>query len=141
MKRKKTWKEKIILVAASGRNSSGRPLWYSPKKITEKLSEYEDRDLTRAQYKNIVTPLLLQLTKSGHLERMRKPKELMCKPPELQTGPEYLYRWTGKRFVAGRGGIRPKGTEPTHGPNLGELSHAIYVEYPKLPKWFRKMMY
>jgi len=129
MKKKNTWKE-LILAAMTGRNNRGIPLWYDHAGIYRRLSEAHGEEATRA-YRSL-SAYLLALVKSGHLERAIKPRHLSTKV-QYDGKPEYLYRVTGKPFTRG-------GLQECDNTRKAILAHDLWRMYPRLPKWYRRMM-
>jgi len=138
MKTDRTWKERIMDVT-TGRNSRGAPLWYSHGKICMLIAGQEDISVSSIRAKSI-TPYLLGLVKSGHLERAEKPVHL-CRHMRGNGTKEYLYRQTGKKFKIYAGesfeSYKNKGSDASV---LGYQAHKIWRDHRKLPKWFRQMM-
>ncbi len=132
----RTWKE-YILDAMTGRNKKGIPLWYDNATIMSEVSKLAGYDI-RVKYKSL-TCFLYDLTKTGHIERAVKPRELskkVCYDPSK----EFLYRVTGKPYVHRFGNLN---TYKNQGSNIEAVStqaHNIWREHKTLPKWYRRMM-
>jgi hypothetical protein len=134
----RTWKEKIIAVM-TGLNDRGKPLWYSHKKILDLISEAEGRDVSKT-YRSL-SNYLLELVKSGHLQRTIAPEGISNKLCHgTVAGKSYLYRRTSKPFVRGQVNLRSEKNKLTDAHLRGMEAHDLWREYPELPKWFRIMM-
>lgn len=125
-----TWKERIMFVF-TGREKKG--IWFSHKKIIEHL------DCTNRNKPLSVTMYLLQLIRTGHLERAVKPAELRENDlyrPQV----EYLYRWTGLKYVRPDNFTKIGGINSRVDPDAMRLGAEIWNNHPHLPKWFRDIM-
>jgi hypothetical protein len=135
----KTWKEKII-DALTGRNNRGDPLWYSHKKILELVSENEGHDVSQP-YRSL-SNYLLELVKSGHLERALTPPGVSNKKCHgMEPGKAYLYRRTSKPFK--RGYLNLKSSRNQYNSEVhirGQEAFELWRKHKSLPKWFRRMM-
>ena len=111
------------------------PLWYSHKKIITLLSELDGYNV-KNKYRSM-SAYLLELVKSGHLERTVAPPEVSKR---MHGTKEYLYRRTGKSFKRGYLDLNSSKSKFTDACVKGIKAHEIYRLNRNLPKWFRKMM-
>lgn len=130
----KTWKEKIVAVL-SGQNVRGKPLWYSHKKIMQLVSENEGYDIS-TKYRSL-SNYLLELVKSGHLERALKPPHLSSK---VHPDKEYLYRRTSKPYTREYMSLQSSKNNFTDAHIRGQEAFELWRKHKTLPKWFRRMM-
>lgn len=130
----KTWKEKIVAVL-TGQNSRGKPLWYSHKKIMQLVSDAEGYDIS-VKYRSL-SNYLLELVKSGHLERTIKPAHLSDK---VQPNKEYLYRRTAKPYNREYMSLQSSKNNLTDAHIRGQEAFELWRKHRTLPKWFRRMM-
>ncbi len=133
-----TWKEKIVGVM-TGLNDRGAPLWYSHKKIMQLVSDAEGYDVSK-KYRSL-SGYLLELVKSGHLQRTLAPEGVSNKLCHgTDAGKSYLYRRTSKTFKRGQVNLKSSKNNLTDAHLRGVEAHDLWRQYPTLPKWFRRMM-
>lgn len=124
---RKAWPEKVAL-ALQPFGTEKQGLWFTHAAIVKRLQErgYSDPPV-------YLSVILRAMVKDGYLERADKPNNLK---PKYRARPEYIYRRTGKAFVAKE---FSRGMTGNPGKTM-KRGYQIFLDHPRLPKWFRDMM-
>lgn len=104
--------------------------WYSSKTITVHLKVELGRDIKP-------TSSLLQLVKSGHIERTYKPRHLINSKNGKQ---EFIYRWSGRPYHDKIERLKKLPYEDMPPTDRAIIMSFLKVHYPNLPSWYRRMM-
>lgn len=121
-KGRRAWPEKVVsALHPFGTEKAG--LWFTHGGIYKRLQEREG--LRPCEMPQNLNQVLYGLVRSGHLERALKPDKLRA---AYQVQQEFIYRRTSKPF-----------TVKVFREDI-EQGRQIYLDSPRLPKWFRDMM-
>lgn len=83
------------------------------------------------------TSSLLQLVKSGHVERAFKPRHLINSKNGKQ---EFIYRWTGKPYHDKIESLKNLPYEDMPPTDRAIIMSFLKAHYPNLPGWYRRIM-
>lgn len=110
--------------------TGSRKKWYSSRAITAHLKAELGRDIKP-------TSSLLQLVKSGHIERAYKPPYLINSKNGKQ---EYIYRWSGRPYHDKIERLKKLPYENMPPTDRAIIMRFLKAHYPDLPGWYQRMM-
>jgi len=118
------WSEKIVSVLKPcGTEKPG--LWFTHARIKRRVMDHY------GALPDNIAQILYGLVKDGYLERASKPDNIV---DQFAIRKGYIYRLTSKPFTVKR----------PHGMNAPlqdiEKGFQVWLDNPKMPKWFRDMM-
>ncbi|OFW88505.1 MAG: hypothetical protein A3B66_08545 [Alphaproteobacteria bacterium RIFCSPHIGHO2_02_FULL_46_13] len=114
----------MLLLTANSRK------WFSSRAITVHLKVELGRDIKP-------TSSLLQLVKSGHIERAYKPRHLINSKNGKQ---EFIYRWSGKAYHDKIESLKKLLYEDMPPTDRAIIMSFLKAHYPNLPGWYRRMI-
>lgn len=107
-----------------------RKKWYSSRAITVHLKAEIGRDIKP-------TSSLLQLVKSGHIERAYKPPHLINSKNGKR---EYIYRWSGKAYHDQIERLKKLPYDDLLPIYKAQVMRFLNAHYPDMPDWYLRMM-